>query len=348
MAIQFMCPHCGVKMNVDPAYAGQTGPCSKCGEKITIPEAKLTDLPPVGGYGAHSSGSGSSGCVVATLAGVALLTMVLVCGGGFLFAVARPARMAAQSAQSNNNLRQITIALHSYHDTYRSLPPAYVTDAQGNKLYSWRILLLPFLEQAPLYNAWDKSKSWDSPENMTLSQQMIPVFRSPTDEGGLCSYFGISGKGTAFEGSKAIRFSDVTDGISNTIWLVEARQQGKSWAEPFDIDIDSRADIVGFGPGQLPGPAGGLITAMHLDGSIITLAPSEERLRALASIQGNEVIDGVGEAMHATTVVVPVEVAPPPAPVAPVAPTVPDRPPVVDGNDSAEVSEEAPAEPQSE
>jgi hypothetical protein len=348
MAIQFTCPNCGVKMNVDPTYAGQTGPCSKCGEKITIPEVKLTDLPPVGGYGAHSSGSGSSGCVIASLAIVALLTLFLVCAGGFLFSVGRPMRVAAQSAQSNNNMRQIGLALMNYQDIHGSLPPAYVTDAQGNKLYSWRVLILPYIEQAGLYNAFDKEKAWDDPVNRPVSQQIIGVFRSAGDEGALCSYFAVTGKGTAFEGSKAARYSDVTDGLSNTIYIIESQQLGRSWAEPYDIDIDSTPNLIGYAPGQVPGPKGGLISALQMDGSVITLAPSEERFRAMASIRGNEVIDGMGEMQEMKAVAVPIEVAPPPPPVVPAAPTVPDRPPVVDGNDTAPLNNENSAPPKGE
>src|SRR5262249_18476914 len=146
------------------------------------------------------------------------------------------------------------LALLNYQEVYGSLPPAYVTDAEGKKLYSWRVLILPYLEQPALYEAFDKTKAWNSPENAALSHQIIPVFESPGDPGELCSYFAIAGRGTAFEGSKAIGFRDVTDGLSNTICVVEARNTGHTWAEPYDIDLDGNTNVIGFGPGQLPGP----------------------------------------------------------------------------------------------
>ena len=61
------------------------------------------------------------------------------------------ARAAARRMQSMNNMKQLSLALLNYHDTYGQLPPAVVTDANGKPLYSGRVLLLPFFEQAPLW-----------------------------------------------------------------------------------------------------------------------------------------------------------------------------------------------------
>ena len=57
--------------------------------------------------------------------------------------------------QCGNNLKQIGIALHTYHDEYKSLPPAYVCDESGKRMHSWRVLLLPYMEQQELYKKYD-------------------------------------------------------------------------------------------------------------------------------------------------------------------------------------------------
>lgn len=214
----------------------------------------------------------------------------VVCLGGFFFVATVPMKAAAQTAQSGNNLRQIGIALHTYHDIHQSFPPAYVTDEQGNKLYSWRVLILPYLDQMAIYNQFDKSKAWDSPENLALSNMMLPVFVSPGEVSG-CSYFGVAGKGTVFEEGRAIKLSDVTDGTANTIGVVEVKGLNHSWAEPFDIDIDTQFSLLaGQGVGQVPQPGVNPgIQMLRLDGSLMTIInPPESMIRSMASIRGGE------------------------------------------------------------
>jgi hypothetical protein len=64
-----------------------------------------------------------------------------------LLPAVQAARDAARRAQGTNNLKQLALAMHNYHDTYRAFPAAYNTDAEGRPLLSWRVHLLPFLEQ---------------------------------------------------------------------------------------------------------------------------------------------------------------------------------------------------------
>ena len=162
MPIPYSCPHCGKQFSVAEQYAGQTGPCAACGKPITVP------LPATNyAYAPQSAatGSGTSGMVILA---IAILASLFVCGGilvALLLPAVQAAREAARRAQSSNNLRQIGIALHNYHDTYKSFPPAVVTDAEGKPLYSGRVLLLPFLEQKALYDGFDLSQAWDSAEN---------------------------------------------------------------------------------------------------------------------------------------------------------------------------------------
>src|SRR5262245_36536395 len=88
---------------------------------------------------------------------------------GFLAALfllmPRTSREAFRRVICANNLKQIGVALHSYHDKYGSLPPAYTVDASGKRLHSWRTLILPFLEGDDLYQKIDLTKPWDDPAN---------------------------------------------------------------------------------------------------------------------------------------------------------------------------------------
>lgn len=63
------------------------------------------------------------------------------------------------------NLRQISIALQKYHETYGSFPPAYVCDQAGKPMHSWRVLILPYLGEEKLYAKYNISEPWDSPGN---------------------------------------------------------------------------------------------------------------------------------------------------------------------------------------
>ena len=90
------------------------------------------------------------------------------------------AREAARRSQCKNNLKMIGLALQNYHDMYRSFPPAFVADENGKPMYSWRVLLLPHLEHAPLYKKYDLSQPWDSPANKAVLDNMPDVFACPS------------------------------------------------------------------------------------------------------------------------------------------------------------------------
>ena len=95
-----------------------------------------------------------TGTIILVVVLIAVIGSVTV--GGVLVALLLPAVQAARESarrmQCSNNLKQVALAMHNYHDTYQSFPPAYTVDADGNKLHSWRTLLLPYIEQAALYD----------------------------------------------------------------------------------------------------------------------------------------------------------------------------------------------------
>src|SRR5262245_19749930 len=93
------------------------------------------------------------------------------------FAAARPGDEAAKKEelrrQSANNLKQLVLAVHNFSDTYNRLPPAAVCDKKtGKPLLSWRVILLPFVEQGPLYKEFKLDEPWDGPNNKKLLEKM--------------------------------------------------------------------------------------------------------------------------------------------------------------------------------
>ena len=127
--------------------------------------------------------------------------------------------------------------MHNYHDTYQELPPAYVTDAQGKPLYSGLVLLLPFMDQNPVFQQFNLNEAWDSPNNLRLSSQDLPALQNPANPSkapGHCDYLLVGGPGSALDPSiKGKRsFAKIVDGTSNTLMAVETNIPSRSWAEP--------------------------------------------------------------------------------------------------------------------
>ncbi|MGI8982371.1 MAG: DUF1559 domain-containing protein [Pirellulaceae bacterium] len=160
----------------------------------------------------------------------------------------KPAVVAAQAEaarmQSAHNLKQIMLAMHIYHDTYRHFPAAYGMKKDGTKLLSWRVYLLPYLEQDALYKEFHLDEPWDSEHNKKLISRMPKVFASPSlpeelAKKGMASYVVPVGEKTIFEGSEATSFAKVTDGTSNTIGVLEAdAEHAVIWTKPDDLKID--------------------------------------------------------------------------------------------------------------
>ena len=270
MPIPFTCPHCGHQTDVEERYVGQTGPCVSCGKTITVP--------PVSGAGpAYAPPQESSAGAMIAVILVAIVVGALVCGGvlAFLFLSAgRATRVRAQRTECQNNLKQIGLAMHNYHDTYKCFPPAVITDEDGEPMRSWRVAILPFVEQAPLYDQYDFSEPWDGPNNRALHGTSIATYRCPDDVGlppSETSYVMIVGKGTiGGEPNEMVRFANVTDGTSNTIMAIEVGASGIHWMEPRDVTVE---EAVTF----LTNPAASPFEQVHPGGANVLLTDGSVR-----------------------------------------------------------------------
>jgi hypothetical protein len=174
---------------------------------------------------------------------------------GMLVPAVQKVREAAARIQSGNNLHQIMIAMHNYHATYGTLPPAYNVDKDGKPLLSWRVHILPFIEQENLYKEFHLDEPWDSPHNKKLIEKMPKAYRSPASNAppGKTNYLTVRGKDTAFPGDKGVKLSEITDGTSNTIAVVEASdKRAVVWTKPDDFEFNDKNPIdglVGLWPG---------------------------------------------------------------------------------------------------
>jgi hypothetical protein len=198
-------------------------------------------------------------------------------------------REAAARTQSQNNLKQIAIAMHNYHDALGRFPPPATYNKNGKPLLSWRVMILPYIEQDNLYKQFHLDEPWDSEHNKKLLAVMPKTYASPfQDEKSLTEhgthYQGFVGKGTIFEDKKGIQISDITDGTSNTIMVVEA-STAVPWTKPEDIPFDPAKPLPKLG---FPGASG--FSAAMCDGSVhlISQKITKETLRnAIMRNDGN-------------------------------------------------------------
>ena len=207
---------------------------------------------------------------------------------------------AANSARGLNNLKQLALGMYNYESAMGVFPSDVYPFGDKPSAWSWRVQILPYLEQDNLYKVLDLTKSWDDPANLKKLEEMempkvfeIPGRPAPKGH----TYFRIftlpkGAKGTdrplLTEGQKGPRVTEITDGTSNTFMIVEAGE-AVPWYKP---------DVLAF-DGKLPLPQLGdkgadkFIAAMG-DGSVRVLRPSkvgEMTLRALVTIQGGEIIN---------------------------------------------------------
>ena len=193
-------------------------------------------------------------------------------------------------------MKQIALAFHNYNDVYGSFPAAYQLDADGKRTMSWRVAILPFLEQQNLYQMYKADEPWDSAVNQAVSNVSVMTYRNPADAKASpteTNYMVITGPGTLFEEGKQTKFSDITDGTSNTILAVEVVGTGVKWAEPKDLDINTMIfKVNGGGANSIGSPFPGGANVAMADGSVRFMSNDvlEATLRAMVTRNGGEVV----------------------------------------------------------
>lgn len=169
------------------------------------------------------------------------------------------------------------------------MPPAYTVDANGKPLHSWRTLLLPYLDEAPLYKTIDLSKAWDAPVNAEICKTTPSVFKCPEADypEGHTKYLAVVATGGCFLPTKSRHFSEITDDRSKTLMVIEVSAlHAVPWMAPIDADEQL---VLSLGPKTGVAHSGGMHAAF-VDGHVEFLAadmPVGER-RARISIAGND------------------------------------------------------------
>ncbi len=201
-------------------------------------------------------------------------------------------REVSQNAVAMNNLKQIALAMHNYESTYGYFPPAATLDKKGKKLLSWRVAILPYIEQQNLYSQFKLDEAWDSENNKKWSDVTIKTYTDPRIEfkPGMTIYKAPVGNGAFWDLVRGTKISDVHDGLSNTLMVI-AGGDPVPWAKPDDYDYDPKK---GF-PADYAKALDDLLLAAFADGSVRTinlakLKVRDETLRRLIERSDGQVV----------------------------------------------------------
>jgi prepilin-type processing-associated H-X9-DG protein len=221
-------------------------------------------------------------------AGVAEVGMM----SALLLPATQAARDAARRNQSQNNLKWIGLSLQNYHDKHNQFPSHATYDGNGKPLLSWRVYMLPELEEQALFEQFHLDEPWDSEHNKKLIDKMPAVFQHPgVALPGKTVYQAIVGKGAAFDEKGGVPLQSFTDGTSKTVMVVEvAPEKAVPWTKPADWEFDPEKEIDASDFGGVW--AGGIFNAVFGDGhvEVLTRSDNPKELKARFTRNGGEII----------------------------------------------------------
>lgn len=198
----------------------------------------------------------------------------------------------ARQASCLNNMKQISLALLSYEDEHGTLPPAFTVDEEGNRLHSWRTLLLPYLELQKLYETIDLTKPWDDPANKQARETFLEVYECPSahSDDGSTTYLAVVGADCVFSEKGSRKTTDVVDGAAETITFLDvAWSRDEHWMSPEDISPKEVLEMFDSHETHHPG----VYQAAFLDGHATAISEDVDReaLRAMLTIAGGESLE---------------------------------------------------------
>lgn len=257
MPFAFTCPHCGDRIeNMDESFAGQAGPCRKCGQMVTWqPHAAAVQrerrtAPVSAGEGV----AGPSSAWLLVIGGVVVTAVIFVV---LVLLLPRFAPPRLNVRDSRMNLRWLAQSVLMHAESKGVFPGPGSYDEDGKPLLSWRVHMLPYLDRMDLYRQFRFDEPWDSPHNRQLIGETPGVFwtpGAPDRSTGKTCYVAIVDENSMFprlpagqpkdaklrqRGGGMVKADDIPDGASNTILLVEVDPEyAVIWTKPDDLPAD--------------------------------------------------------------------------------------------------------------
>jgi len=250
-----------------------------------------------------------------------LLLITLVSGVVLLLVIPAidAARQTTSAMQCSNNLKQISLAIQSYDETYGHLPACSIIDSDGNAIHSWRAAITPIMAALPQVYRWDEP--WNGNENQRLLNgtrihlegpvsgkpaKGLPwhgpidyalVFRcshQQTKTNFHVDYYAIVGTECIWSVEKECDLKSIGDGIANTLLIAESSNINAFWSQPLDLEFNQMSYKVNdstrpsISSKHRVGPA-----VLFADGSVFRLDPNipEYVLKGLLTANGGEKID---------------------------------------------------------
>jgi type II secretory pathway pseudopilin PulG len=260
---------------------GSNDPVQEAGMKyLTRITDKLFSNVKLARKGENVSISVDTGSSIATIGVLAGLTVPAV----------GKARSAAERNSTMNKMRQIGLALMNFESGHRHFPARAIFDKNGKPLLSWRVQILPMVEENNLFQQFHLDEPWDSEHNKSLIAKMPFVFQDPRrPSDGTTTFLAPVGKGLAFEGDKPTKLSDFTDGTSKTILLVQVNDDhAVPWTKPDDLEVDLAKPMDGLGDAE---PNGFIAIFADIHTLLISKMIKPSVLSALFTRNGGELID---------------------------------------------------------
>ncbi|MEX0715756.1 MAG: DUF1559 domain-containing protein [Planctomycetaceae bacterium] len=241
----------------------------------------------------HLARSGGASRTVVSKNWLAVLAVVLLFAA-FFAALIAPAIQQVRSGRrspATNNIRNLALSVHNYHDAHDSLPLA--PRHQGAPAHGWQTHMLPYLEQSRLYETIDFARVWDDPANAAAFRTEVEAFIDPgaSEKKDARGYplFHYAGNVHVLGRVPALKFGDIRDGTTNTILMGEIGEGPRAWGDPASL----RDPALGLNRGPAtfghPRKHGG-VNFGSLDGAVYYLYgdTSLEVLEALATPAGGE------------------------------------------------------------
>ena len=204
----------------------------------------------------------------------AMMTTYAGVTAAMLLPAVQATRAAARRTSSANNLRQLMLAALNFESVKRRFPARANVDSSGKPLLSWRVHLLPYLEEQALYEEFHLDEPWDSAHNKKLIARMPRVYQCPNlpEVEGKTVYLAITGDNTAFDGDEGRRIREFVDGTSNTAMFVEAdMSEAVTWTKPDDWEFRRGNPMAGLG-----GINPGIFQVAFADGSVRSISMSTD------------------------------------------------------------------------
>ena len=276
------CPGCGVKFRQKPPP-----PPEDEAEEIEdfADDDEDEDVRPTRSKKASRSKKGGKG-----KSNTSVVLIVIACLGVFSVCLCAPilialllpavqqARDAARTAQSNNNLKQIGLGAHNFHDTHMQFPPAGVgtptkaaQPVPGEVPQSFFVDILPYIDQGSLYGQIQRGQQWNDPANKPALTMLIPTYLHPAvsapplnGEGYAIAHYATNGK--AISNTMTVGIRDITDGTTNTMMVGTLNDGFKAWGDPTNFRDASTG--FGGGPTSFGAPNRRTASILMFDGSV--------------------------------------------------------------------------------